>query len=576
MTPPGNPHHRKESLLLRAPPFPGARRHAARFSRAVASDDDERPLTDAERQRAAALRDMLNDGRVGGDFWSPIVATPPAPFIVLAPKDRATAAAMLSRAGDDRPAIMVLPSSGWSPAIARQATSLGLSTHIGPADPWSLVADAAELHGKGNADLWHIAAIAGVKRITSDGRETWDDADALVHRRSIATARYRDCFAGDEISAEEAVRQLTEWRRLIDANRPIVAACGISLWKRPEIRSFCWAGSGTRPKFLSDARAAIRAAAATKGDIAAWPSRVSPAIFAEAGTAHVTVRQIEDGFIRSAGLGSDLRPPFSIAIDRRGIYYDPAAPSDLEHLLSTADFDNQLIDRARRLIALVTDRAITKYGTGAKHGTGNVDGLDLPRHTRIILVPGQVEDDRSVRLGGGAVTGNLDLLRRARAAEPEAHILFKPHPDVVAGHRSGHVPPRDAARFADQIIERVPMPALLAAVDAVHVWTSLTGFEALMRGRDVIVHGAPFFAGWGLTRDLGPAIARRTRRLTLEQLVAGALILYPRYLDPVTRLPCQVETLIARLSSAQTGRRSALTLLRQLQGRARARLSAWS
>jgi capsular polysaccharide export protein len=42
----------------------------------------------------------------------------------------------------------------------------------------------------------------------------------------------------------------------------------------------------------------------------------------------------------------------------------------------------------------------------------------------------------------------------------------------------------------------------------------------------------------------------RGRTLALEELAAGALILYPRYLDPVTRQPCGPETIVARLAQA--------------------------
>jgi capsular polysaccharide export protein len=65
-------------------------------------------------------------------------------------------------------------------------------------------------------------------------------------------------------------------------------------------------------------------------------------------------------------------------------------------------------------------------------------------------------------------------------------------------------------------------------VDDVHVMTSLAGFEALLRGKKVFCYGLPFYAGWGLTSDAVPH-PRRTRRLTLDELVAGALIEYPLY-----------------------------------------------
>jgi capsular polysaccharide export protein len=177
-----------------------------------------------------------------------------------------------------------------------------------------------------------------------------------------------------------------------------------------------------------------------------------------------------------------------------------------------------------------------------------------------------VEDDQSWRFGGVDCTGNLDLLRRVRAQEPDAFIIYKPHPDVEAGNRVGVVPDAEVLQFADRI-ERTPaMPALLAGVDAVHTLTSLAGFEALLRGREVVVHGQPFYCGWGLTRDLAPP-PRRGRRLSLTELVAGTLILYPRYLDPITGLPCPPEVLIARLIGLRSrpGPGAGTKLLRRLR-----------
>jgi capsular polysaccharide export protein len=185
-----------------------------------------------------------------------------------------------------------------------------------------------------------------------------------------------------------------------------------------------------------------------------------------------------------------------------------------------------------------------------------------------VLVPGQVEDDMSVRLGGGGLASNLELLRRARALEPEAEIWFRPHPDVDAGHRKGVIADADAMRHADRIVRGGAMARLLDMVDATHVLTSLTGFEGLMRGLDVTCHGTPFYAGWGLTRDLAAIPDRRGRPLSVDELVAAVLILYPRYLDPVTGLPCPPEVLIARLTDGgDHNRLSWVTRIRQYQGR---------
>jgi capsular polysaccharide export protein len=112
-------------------------------------------------------------------------------------------------------------------------------------------------------------------------------------------------------------------------------------------------------------------------------------------------------------------------------------------------------------------------------------------------------------------------------------------------------------------------------VDEVHVNTSLAGFEALLRSKPVTAHGVPFYAGWGVTRDLGSVPARRTARRSLDELVAAVLLLYPRYLDPVTGLPCPPEILIQRLSEGRgTAKPGAVVHLRRLQGRLKRRLAA--
>ena len=146
-------------------------------------------------------------------------------------------------------------------------------------------------------------------------------------------------------------------------------------------------------------------------------------------------------------------------------------------------------------------------------------------------------------------------------------MIYKPHPDVEAGHRIGAIPDAVALTHADRIERATPVTTLLGEVDAVHVISSLAGFEALLRGVDVVTHGVPFYAGWGLTRDLAVVPDRRGRRRGLDELVAAVLVLYPRYLDPVTRLPCGPEVLVERMAAGQAGMDGPLVRLRMAQGR---------
>jgi capsular polysaccharide export protein len=177
--------------------------------------------------------------------------------------------------------------------------------------------------------------------------------------------------------------------------------------------------------------------------------------------------------------------------------------------------------------------------------------------------------------GGAGLSSNLELLRRVRASCPEGYIIYKPHPDVEAGHRSGAVADERCLEFADEIVRSESISALLDLADEVHVNTSLAGFEALLRRTKVTTHGVPFYAGWGLTHDLGPVPARRTAKRTLDELVAATLLLYPRYVDPLSLLPCPAEVVVDRLAEGRTeGMGGLVVRLRRMQGRVRRSLAA--
>jgi capsular polysaccharide export protein len=209
------------------------------------------------------------------------------------------------------------------------------------------------------------------------------------------------------------------------------------------------------------------------------------------------------------------------------MYYDATAPSELEHVLLTSEFPADLSARAKRLRDRIVEGGLTKYNVGAGTWRRSKDAL------RVILVPGQVESDASIRYGGSSIRSNMGLLQAVREANPSAYVIYKPHPDVLAGLRTKGVGEDEALRWCDEVVTDVSMGTLLSAVDEVHVLTSLAGFEALLRGKKITCYGQPFYAGWGLTHDIMPP-ARRTSRLTLDELVAGALILYPTYVSRVT------------------------------------------
>lgn len=277
-----------------------------------------------------------------------------------------------------------------------------------------------------------------------------------------------------------------------------------------------------------------------------WASRTPEGLVERAHAAGGNVLRIEDGFVRSPGLGAHFSPAYSLIFDKTGIYYDATRPSDLETIYATHVFEPALRARAANVRARLVAAAISKYAVGK----GALP--ETPSGRERVMVIGQVEDDASIRFGGADVRTNLALLERARALHPKAFIAYKPHPDVISAGRPGRVADTDVLQYADAYWPGITIAAALDWADALHTISSAAGFEALLRNKAVHVHGYPFYSGWGLTEDHAGPQARRNRTLDIDSLVAGALILYPRYLDPYGRARIEAEDLLARFEAGWT------------------------
>jgi capsular polysaccharide export protein len=331
----------------------------------------------------------------------------------------------------------------------------------------------------------------------------------LVHAALIDYPRYLDPETGECATPERVLEWLGMQRRQRQRFPAQLHAVDISGWKRPVLEAFL---GGSRIHYVAKA-----ADAPPEATLVVWGMRD------EVGDARSRIR-VEDGFLRSVGLGVDLVRPVSWIIDRHGIYYNATCPSDLETLLMQTSFPDELLARAAVLRQRIVTAGLTKYNVG--NGTWQRPaGIGT-----VILVPGQVETDASLAFGAPGIRRNLDLLKAVREAHPKAYVIYKPHPDVVAGMRTRGENEDRAGNYCDEIIVDLPMGQLLNQVDEVHVLTSLAGFEALLRGKRVATYGQPFYAGWGLTQDHCPPV-RRTRKLSLDALTAGALILYPTYVS---------------------------------------------
>jgi len=347
--------------------------------------------------------------------------------------------------------------------------------------------------------------------------------EQLAHAALIDYSRYIDPETGRRCEVETVLAWLALQRHMRQRFPANITAVGFSGWKHGFVRDFF---NGSRVRFAWFAQRARR-----QDCVASWGRKLDTALASR--PPEKPVIRVEDGFLRSVGLGADLIRPVSWVQDDIGIYYDATRASRLEQLLAQTAFSPDLLARAAALRQTICTAGITKYNLA-----GQAAWSRPTLATRVLLVVGQVETDASIRYGASTVTRNMDLLRAVRQAHRDAYVLYKPHPDVMAGLRSAGQGEDEARQWCDEILGNVPFEQLLPMIDEVHVLTSLAGFEALLRDKPVVTYGQPFYAGWGLTDDralIDDVRRRRNRVLSLDELVAGTLILYPTYVSRTTR-----------------------------------------
>jgi capsular polysaccharide export protein len=206
----------------------------------------------------------------------------------------------------------------------------------------------------------------------------------------------------------------------------------------------------------------------------------------------------------------------------------------------------------------------------SKYNVGDNSSYIPPKTDKpIILVIGQVDGDASLLMGSPFVKSNEELLWAVHEEIPDAFIIYKPHPDVVSGNRAGTISKRCLEQCIQKQVINNSLISLFPHVDEIHTMTSLSGFEALIQGVKVVTWGQPFYAGWGVTKDINPVL-RRTNKLPLAHLVYLTIISYPRYIDRITGLQSTPERLIYQLSQVKNNTILEITTWQRLKVKAKA------
>ncbi|EYR80483.1 capsule polysaccharide export protein [Shinella sp. DD12] len=244
---------------------------------------------------------------------------------------------------------------------------------------------------------------------------------------------------------------------------------------------------------------------------------------------------IEDGFIRSLGLGLSQEPGRSIILDDLTFYYDATKPSRLETILNSSEKIGFWKRRqALKAITFITKHKVSKYNNAPEKLP---DSLTAERRRRRILLIDQRAGDASIA-GALASDENFRFMLERAFEDADAEVIVKIHPDALCPGKSSAISPSLSAYEANKrltiVSDAVNPYSLFAAVDEVYVVASGMGFEALMAGKPVTCFGVPYYAGWGVTTD-AVTIPRRTQRRTIEEIFFVAWMQMSRYVDPKSR-----------------------------------------
>lgn len=374
-------------------------------------------------------------------------------------------------------------------------------------------------------------------------------------------ARYIDPVSGESCELEDIVDHIevqADQRERIGSSYTCI---GITPWKRKYIDRYLLRSDfghrhlSIRKWLNTDARDVN----SESKKILVW-GRKSPQSGLEQSLSEIKVARMEDGFVRSVGLGSNFTAPRSLVFDDLGIYFDATRPSRLEHLLQNYECTGVQKRRAQALIELLITQRISKYVDASAQREDGIANGEYYTGTSAILVIGQVDGDASLRYGCSSEVGsNLELIKAVRKRHPGRVIIYKPHPDVVSGNRSDGIANYDEiSMLCDHIETKLPIDVALRHCEAVHTMTSLAGLEALLCGKKVVTYGRPFYAGWGLTHDVC-SFDRRSRKRTLQELVYISYIKYPAYLDITSGEFTSVEKTISALIKEREVSRGSMT-----------------
>lgn len=386
-------------------------------------------------------------------------------------------------------------------------------------------------------------------------KRTIEEMVAIVY---ILYSQYYHPINKNKIEVEEVIGELIKLKQQLINNQGELFFFGFKLWKHSFIKKY-FQGYSKIHFNMECSEQNIKDILTKNGKVFLWgmnnPKGMNLKLLKQN---KIKIFRIEDGFLRSKKLGNSLYPPLSLIVDSNSIYFNAEKSSDIEKILNNDDnFNSYLIERSKKLIEKIKETKISKYNIQ------NNKNITINTQNKIILVIGQVEDDASIKYSTKNGISNYELLKKVRTNNPEAYILYKPHPDVFIGDRKGNIKIEKVLKFANRELRENDLDSCINVADEVHTISSLSGFEALLRGKKVHCYGKPFYSGWGLTIDEN-IIKRRIKQRTIEEMVAAVYILYPLYYDYETDFYSTPEKTIDNIINGKN-KETLFTILKKIK-----------
>ena len=176
----------------------------------------------------------------------------------------------------------------------------------------------------------------------------------MVHAALVKYPIYRDPETDKPTTVEKTIEYIGFQRQMRFRFPNKLYAYGFTPWKKSILKSFTQGSELIFIKRLEDLP--------TGANVLVWGSQKLDGL-----NAFVKLIRVEDGFLRSVGLGGDLIQPQSWVFDNEGIYYDSSKPSQLETILYESEFNPEELNRAGALTQKLIKNRISKYNLGDRN-----------------------------------------------------------------------------------------------------------------------------------------------------------------------------------------------------------------